>query len=228
MWVGSVGAAIGTYTTVGTPADLVKNALPAVLGTIVLVAFLLTNTLTACLDCYSGSMSALLFDLPMRRWHSVLLVGTVGGLIGWFGGQAEDFWSNFQTFLFLLGYWIGPWLGVMLVYFGLVRRSPQTATFYDRSRRVRPGLFAWVIGVLCSVPFMNQQGMYVGPFAHANPQLGDVTALVGFVVAAVACFIGFRLRPDHDADHVPPEEIPRMQPSEVPEIKTQVARGELI
>jgi NCS1 family nucleobase:cation symporter-1 len=212
VWIGSLGAAIGTHTNVGTPADLVDRALPSALGVLTLVCLFLTNTATACLDCYSGSLAGLLLDLPMRRWHSVLLVGAIGGTIGWIGGQG-DYWANFQTFLFLLGYWIGPWLGVMLVYLERVRPDVSAEVFFDRRRRVRPGLIAWLVGFLASVPFMNQYGLFVGPVAEANPHLGDLTAVVGFLVGAAACWLGFRLASDEAPDQLTAAALVPGQPS---------------
>ncbi|MFB7575931.1 purine-cytosine permease family protein [Streptomyces sp. NPDC056165] len=196
LWIGGLGAAIGTAAMVGTPADLVDKVLPSALGVVALVGLWLSNTATACLDCYSGSMAGLLLDIPMRRWQSVLVVGALGATAGWIAGQG-DYWANFQSFLFLLGYWIGPWLGVMAAYLGLVARGRVTAeVFYDRSRRVAAGLPAWAAGLAVSIPFMNQPGLFVGAAAKALPQLGDVTAAVGFLGGALACWAAFRIRPE--------------------------------
>src|SRR5699024_1515598 len=70
VWVGALGAAIGTYALVGSPSDLVMDALPLMLAVVTLIAFGVGNTMNACIDCYSGSMSALILDLPVKRWQS--------------------------------------------------------------------------------------------------------------------------------------------------------------
>ncbi|MQY31354.1 purine-cytosine permease family protein [Nocardia aurantia] len=195
VWIGGLGAAIGTQTMVGTPADLVDKVLPAGLGTVALIALWLSNTATACIDCYSGAMAALLLDIPMRRWQSVLGVGAIGTVAGWIAGRG-DYYDNFESFLFLLGYWVGPWLGVMIVYLTVIARG-RTAPelFYDKTRRVRPGLIAWIAGVAVSIPFMSQS-MFTGPVAHAIPGLGDITAAIGFLGGALACWTLFRWSPD--------------------------------
>ncbi|WP_024801467.1 cytosine permease [Nocardia sp. BMG51109] len=194
-WIGTLGAAIGTQTMVGTPADLVDKVLPGVLGVVVLVALWLSNTVTACIDCYSGSMAALLLDIPLRRWQSVVLVGAIGTVGGWIAGQG-DYYDSFQSYLFLLGYWVGPWLGVMIVYLGVVARG-RTAPdpFYDKGRRVRAGLAAWVFGLVVSVPFMNQS-LFTGPLANAVPGLGDIAAAVGFAGGAAVTWLLFAIRPE--------------------------------
>jgi purine-cytosine permease-like protein len=47
------------------------------------------------------------------------------------------------------------------------------------------GALAWVLGVLASVPFWNQ-AWFVGPFARAFPQDGDISYYVGLLIAALA------------------------------------------
>jgi NCS1 family nucleobase:cation symporter-1 len=48
---------------------------------------------------------------------------------------------------------------------------------------MRPGTYAWIIGLAASLPFWNQ-AWYTGPFAAAFPQFGDLSYYVGFIVAA--------------------------------------------
>ncbi|GAB2655121.1 cytosine permease [Gordonia jinhuaensis] len=200
-WIGCLGALIGTQMTIGTPADLMKGFLPHTLGLITLVALWLSNTTTACLDCYSGSMAALIAGVRINRWTSVLLIGTIGGVAGWVAGRG-DFWDDFQTFLFLLGYWVAPWLGVMVGYF-YIRRGHHALSF--DGRRVEVGLYAWLVGLIVCVPFMSQS-LYTGPVAAAHPGLGDIAPAVGFLVSMIVCVVLMAIvnRPVSDlADPVP-------------------------
>lgn len=194
FWVSAVGAAIGTFATVGSPSDFVGIALPALVAWLCLAGFGLSNIMCACLDCYSGGMAAQLLNLPMSRWFSVLLVGIIGGLLGWLG-LVFGFWESFKIFLFILGYWIGPWLGVMVVYFDYIHRNKaiDLNLFYDKTHKVSVGLVAWVLGFVASVPFMSQQ-LYTGFVASAHPSLGDITPLIGFIVAGIVAYIGFTLK----------------------------------
>ncbi|MEV0697497.1 cytosine permease [Saccharopolyspora sp. NPDC050389] len=195
LWMHLLGAAIGTVIFPDSPTDLVTQLIPSGLAIVALIALLASTIAGSVLDIYSGSLALLMADIPLRRWVSALLTGVLGTALGWWAGHVEgEAFGNFQNFLFVVGYWIGPWLGVTLVDFLVYRRDGvDVATFYDRSRRIGPGLTAFAIGVVASVPFMSQS-LYTGPLAAAFPQLGDITYWVGGVVAAVAYYLIKRVR----------------------------------
>jgi NCS1 family nucleobase:cation symporter-1 len=48
------------------------------------------------------------------------------------------------------------------------------------------------VGLLVSVPLFSNQEKYTGPVPHANGNFGDLTAVVGFVVAAVLYAVLYR------------------------------------
>jgi NCS1 family nucleobase:cation symporter-1 len=60
-----------------------------------------------------------------------------------------------------------------------------TGMFYDPRRMVRPGLWAWLIAIVVSIPFFDQT-LYTGFIAHQYPQLGDLSYYVSFAVAGLA------------------------------------------
>lgn len=142
------------------------------------------GTITAnVLNIYSSSLSALVINVPLKRWVAAILVGLVGGVVAWIG--RTSYYLSFENFLFLLGYWLAPWTAIVLVDFFVVHRGRYTtAIFYDPRRILGRGFWAWLIGVIASIPFFNQS-LYQGPIALKYPQLGDISYYVSFVVAGI-------------------------------------------
>jgi NCS1 family nucleobase:cation symporter-1 len=133
------------------------------------------------LNIYSSSLSSLVIQVPVKRWMAAVLVGIAGGVVAWLGHTA--YYLDYENFLFLLAYWIAPWAAIVMVdYFILHRGRYRTDLLYDPRRVLRPGFWAWIVGVVVSVPFFNQT-LYTGFIAQSAPQLGDLSYYVSFVVA---------------------------------------------
>ncbi|MHB8294088.1 MAG: hypothetical protein ACYDH5_05565 [Acidimicrobiales bacterium] len=193
MWLEALGAALGTVKFVGAPTDLVTHLLPAALGAMTMVAVVLGTLMANVLNIYSGVLSSLVLGIPMRRWVAAVVVGTLGTVVSWSSGQ-HNYWQHYEVFLFLLGYWVAPWLAILSVDYLI--GTPAKATdaggrLYGKSHRVGLGFAVWVVAVLASVPFMNQPSTtpggfgFVGPFAASHPSFGDITYFVSFLVAGV-------------------------------------------
>jgi NCS1 family nucleobase:cation symporter-1 len=93
---------------------------------------------------------------------------------------ATNFIQNYESFLFFLGYWTAPWAAIVFMGHHFHRAS--------RLPGVSAGFAAWIIGIGASVPFFNQYPLFVGSFANAYPQCGDISFAVGAVVAIIAYF----------------------------------------
>jgi NCS1 family nucleobase:cation symporter-1 len=201
VWIGVLGAALGTATEITDPSSLVTGLLPKVFGIITLIALVCSTVASTVIDLYSGSMAALVMGVPIRRWISALVVGAVGTLVCWFAGQ-QDYAGKFQTFLQLTGYWIAPWSAVLMVDFWWLNRGAglSLAQLYDRHHRGR-GLLAVIVGLAAASPFMHQD-LFTGPIASAHPGLGDLAYFVGFLVAGLVYrILGRPATPDlHDLE----------------------------
>ncbi|MEO7006195.1 MAG: cytosine permease [Microbacteriaceae bacterium] len=186
-WIGSIGAALGLAIKLGTPADLVAGALPAGLVVVILLSLFLSTASSSTIDVYSSSLSLLTMGLRIPQWATALIVGTIGAALAVIAGIG-DFYGQFQSFLVFLGYWLAPFVAIMIVRLALSARRPaltDLGALYDESRQVGVGLPALLIGIAASVPFMSST-IFTGFVAQANPGLGDITAAVGAAVAAVA------------------------------------------
>ncbi|HTZ54358.1 MAG TPA: cytosine permease [Candidatus Acidoferrum sp.] len=186
-----LGAAAVTASHVNLRTDVPTDAIAQLLGSgivarLVLVTIVL-GTLTAnCMNLYSGALAALVaFDVRIKRAIAALVVGVLGALLA-LGGSNPAHTAEFYTnFLLLLSYWAAPWAGVVLVdqwQSRALQRDPHVVPPW------RTGTLAWLIGVLVSVPFWNQ-AWFIGVFAHAYPQYGDLSYYVGFLAAAVATML---------------------------------------
>jgi NCS1 family nucleobase:cation symporter-1 len=163
------------------PVQVLVGIRPHWLVDVALVAVALGTITANVLNIYSASLSALVVNVPAKRWVTAVLVGLVGAVVAWVGHTS--YYANFENFLFLLAYWLAPWGAVVLVDYFLVHRGRYDLDrLYDPRRVVRPGLWAWAIGVVCSIPFFNQT-LYVGPIAANAPQLGDLSYFVSFIIA---------------------------------------------
>jgi nucleobase:cation symporter-1, NCS1 family len=183
VWLQVLGAAVATIGLTLAPIDLVVRVMgdfwvPA------LVAVVIGTIAANALNIYTGALSLLTLDVPIKRWVSVLAVGVIGTALAAYGAHGLS--SKYENFLLLVSYWIGPWLGIVLVDFGL--RRGGRASWGAANRAVHwPGVAAFLAGLAVSVPFMNST-LYAGPLAHRLSG-ADIAYYVGMGVAAVVYYV---------------------------------------
>ncbi|MET9386172.1 cytosine permease [Streptomyces sp. NPDC002928] len=201
--VAVIGAASATIAAPqdATPTAAFTGHLPGWLGDLVLLAIILGAVSANALNIYSSaiSVSSLGLKLPDRLGRSVLVVlsGIVGTAAAW--ASLSDAGSAYEAFLLVIAYWVGPWLGVVLVERWLRGRTAAdeepARRLGDRSYTNWPGIAALLIGVAVSVPLFSNQEKYVGWVPEHWPAFGDITCLVGFAVSA-GLYAALRKRQD--------------------------------
>ncbi|MFE2427900.1 purine-cytosine permease family protein [Streptomyces sp. NPDC059373] len=185
VWIGVLGAAMGTAGAVDNPSAMVSGLLPDVLGTIVLLSLLLSTLASTVIDLYSGAMAALVAGFTIPRWVSVLVVGGLGTALSWYAGHG-DFAQQLQDFLLMTGYWLAPWSAVIITAYWWRKRGTYGVTrLYDPGHRFGWGLPSVLLALLVEIPFMNQS-LYTGPIAAAHPALGPLGLFIGFAVSGLA------------------------------------------
>ncbi len=75
------------------------------------------------LNIYTGALSLLTLDVPIKRWISVIATGILGGALALYGVNGLS--SKYENFLLLISYWIGPWLAIVCVDFFLHPGQPS-------------------------------------------------------------------------------------------------------
>lgn len=174
VWVECLGALIGATVALAKPSDLFTSWMPEWFKAPLLIAILIGTVSANILNIYSATLSGLALGVKLRQHWMSLLVGGLGTILALV--LAKSFISSYENFLFLIGYWIMPWIGVLLAGHLTHRRS--------RSAAFSAGFAAWLATIVICIPFYNQT-MYTGMFAKAFPQCGDLTFIVSFVLAAV-------------------------------------------
>ncbi|MGH7862986.1 MAG: purine-cytosine permease family protein [Candidatus Dormibacteraceae bacterium] len=174
------------------PTAQLHLAMPQAMYDVTLLCIALGGISANALNIYSGSMSFLTLgiNIPshLRRAIVALGFGVVGFVVAYTG--LHDLGGKYQDFLLVISYWIGPWLGVILVDYVLRRgRFGDETIFYDRGHRNWAGPVALVVGGVLAVYLFSNQALYTGPLPKRVPQLGDLTFLVGFVLAALTYYL---------------------------------------
>ncbi len=191
LWLELVGVALATVfprAAAGTnPVGLISAIHIHWLVDLTLVAVMLGTITANVLNIYSGSLSALVINVPVKRWMAALAVGVVGAIVAYVAHNA--YYVGFENFLFLLGYWLAPWAAVVLVDFFIIHRGQYPESiFYNPKRIISRGFWAWLIAIIISVPFFNQ-ALYQGYIAIHAGHLGDISYYVSFVVAGILYWI---------------------------------------
>jgi NCS1 nucleoside transporter family len=193
----TVGAASATLggNALGDPTGSFTGALPAVTANLTLLAIALGAVSANVLNIYSGALSfvSLGITLPLsaRRAISALGFGLVGFLVALSG--LDDAGAKYESFLLVIAYWIGPWLGVVLTD-QLLRRGDDESFLYDTRYTNWAGPMAMLVGIVVSVLLFSNQTRFVGYVARHYSSLGDITFEVGFLVAAIL-YAALRRRP---------------------------------
>ncbi|HXB04988.1 MAG TPA: cytosine permease [Candidatus Angelobacter sp.] len=188
------GAALATIP--GTKFDVnptiqLKLAMPDWLYYLTLLCITVGAVAANAINIYSGTMSLVAvgireMGMTLRRRRAVLAVtaGVLGYLIGVIGQANVGPGSKYESFLLLISYWIAGWLAVVLVDYWMKKGDyGDESVFYDTKHQRWQGFVAMAIGVAVPGYFLaNAYPLYVGPIANNNPQIGDITFLVVFVL----------------------------------------------
>lgn len=189
--VALIGAASATIVAPegATPTAAFTGHLPGWLGDLVLLSIILGAVSANALNVYSSAMSVTSLGLRMPGWLGrgaiVVLCGLAGTAAAW--SSLADAGAAYEAFLLVIAYWVGPWLGVVLVERWLRARTPVealSARLSDRAFTNWPGTTALLAGIAVSVPLFSNQEKYVGWVPQQWPAFGDITCLVGFAVSA--------------------------------------------
>jgi NCS1 nucleoside transporter family len=163
-------------------------------GAVVLILAALGLVSVTALNMYGGSLtliSAIDSFKKVRPTLSVRVI-TIGftavlSLVGALAAS-KHFLANFNNFLLLILYLFIPWTAVNLVDYYIVRRG-----HYAIAEIFKPdgmygrwgwrGIFAYLIGFACMVPFFDVGTLYEGPAAKAIGN-ADISFFVGLPIAA--------------------------------------------
>lgn len=198
--VSLIGAASATIVAPegATPTAAFTGHLPSWLSNLVLLAIILGAVSANALNVYSSAMSVTSLGLRLPAWLGrsalVVLSGLAGTAAAW--ASLADAGHAYEAFLLVIAYWVGPWLGVVLVERWMRSHTPAeelTPRLGDRSYTNWPGMAALLTGIAVSVPLFSNQEKYVGWVPEQWPAFGDITCLVGFVVSA-GLYAGLRRR----------------------------------
>ena len=201
----AAGAAAATAVGFGegNPTDLFTSGavMPAVIGKLTLLAIFFGAISANALNIYSGAMSFLAvgirIPLALRRAIVAGAFGVLGFVIALIA--STDPKNSYENFLLVIAYWIAPWLGVVLAdrYY---RRGTRIAAFLADDARYRnpAGVIAMVVAIVLSIWLFANQTLYTGVLVAPTERIsggfvtdygiGDLTPLVGFVLAVVLYF----------------------------------------
>ena len=190
MAVGAASVTIGAPSS-DNPTEAFTANFPSIIADLTLLAIAVGAVAANAINVYSGAMAFVTmgFKLPIGIQRALVTVffGVVGFLVAWWA--LADAAASYEAFLLLVAYWIGPWLGVVFADRLLRREPPTLALLYDPKYTNWGGVAAFVLGLVASVLLFCNQERFVGFVVRAVPDLGDIGAFVGFVIAFVAYLV---------------------------------------
>jgi NCS1 family nucleobase:cation symporter-1 len=192
-WSGVVGE--------GLPTSAFTAALPSWLATLTLIGIAVGSVSANVLNIYSGTMSFIAAGVKLgfksRRAIMVVIAGVVGGGLSYFAVE-DNFRFMFELFLLTVGYWLAPWVAILVVDRLLRKGQNIDAIITEEAKHSNiAGPITFVVTTVVSVllfakaemPTVKFYGLLTGPGAEN----GDWTALVGGLSAAAIYFILFKL-----------------------------------
>ena len=188
------GAAVVTAGGKDVAPAAFTSLLSTWLGKLVLACICIGAIAANAINVYSGSVSFMALGIKLPTHVARAAVAVVFGIIGLFValGGLNNAGTDYENFLLIIAYWIGPWLGVVFVDRILRRGQDIQELLGDKSYTNWAGPIAMLVGGALSIWLFAAQTDYTGPIAKAHPGLGDLTFEVGFVLAAVLYAALFR------------------------------------
>ena len=184
--LGAVSATSSGPSELTDPTGSFTRVLPPAVRDLTLLAIALGAVSANVLNIYSGALSAAAAGvrLPVRTRRAVvgLGLGAVGLVVAI--TALHDAGQRYESFLLVIAYWIGPWLGVALTDLVLRRGRTPGGVLFDPRYRQPAGPLAMLVAMGVSIPLFSNQTEFVGLVPRHHPGVGDLTFEVGFVLAA--------------------------------------------
>lgn len=187
-WMMALGAVLTTLGSQGGVIGAFELALPGPVLAVTLFTLGIAAIPHNSVNLYSGAMASLTWGFPLNRSATVALSGVLGAVLAvLFGGPAFE--DAFHAFLFLVAYYVTPWLAIVCADYFWVHRGgrgyPPAAEFGRPDGQLGgirwPGMAAFLLGILVSVPFMATD-LFTGPIGRALNG-ADLSYFVSFLVA---------------------------------------------
>jgi NCS1 nucleoside transporter family len=185
----AAGAAMVSAAGASANVDpgIYTGLMPTWIGKLTLLCIAIGGVCANALNIYSGAMSFLSLGvvLPPRRARAIVacVFGVLGLVLALFG--LKNAGTNYENFLLVIAYWIGPWLGVVLTDRLLRGAEDPRLLALDRRFTNWAGPIAMLVGMVLSIWLFSNQTKYMGLVVKHHPGVGDITFLVGFGVSAV-------------------------------------------
>jgi NCS1 family nucleobase:cation symporter-1 len=127
-------------------------------GSLTLVAVFLSTIGMGALNGYTGSLSLQTAGVRLPRLLIVCLLGMLTFCISlWFLYGGQDLPTRAQSFLLFIGYWIAPWLGIVITDWVKRKGQLQVSSLNQRTELPSgfPASLAFVLGFVFALPFSN-------------------------------------------------------------------------
>ncbi len=147
------------------------------------------------INLYSNSLSFISIGIKVKRYVPVIIASAFSLILGIIGFRI--FYQFYETFLFMLDYWITPWIAILIADFFIVNRKSK---FSERKIPLinKAGIFSYSAALLASVPFMAPSGIFEFPIARMIGGV-DISYFVSFFLA-MALYLSFsRYSKEHGA-----------------------------
>ena len=177
------------YGAKTNPVADFTDALPGWLAKAVLLGIVIGSICANVLNIYSGSMSFLTIGFKLGSHQRRAIASVVFGVLGFLLARSamNNPANNYENFLLVMSYWIGPWLGVMAAD-KVIRKGASIERLLFADRENPAGPIAFIIGVVVSIWLFANQKYYTGVVPKHNGNFGDLAFPVGFALAFAIYF----------------------------------------
>jgi purine-cytosine permease-like protein len=172
------------------PTGDFTSLMPNLLGKLVLLGIVGGSIAANVLNIYSGSMSFLTIGFKLGSHQRRAISAVVFGILGFLLARAalNNPANNYENFLLVMSYWIGPWLGVMIAD-KVLRKGASIERLLFANRENIAGPIAFVVAGFISIWGFSNQSYYSGYFVKRHPGIGDIAFLIGFVLAFAIYYV---------------------------------------
>lgn len=188
-WSGLVGE--------GLPTSAFASVLPQWLAVLTLIGIAVGSVSANVLNIYSGTMSFIAAGVKLgfksRRAIMVLLAGVIGGSLSYLAVE-DNFRFMFELFLLTVGYWLAPWVAILVVDRLMRKGQNIDALITEEAKHSNiAGPIAFVVATAVSISLFAKAEMptvkFYGALTGPGAENGDWTALAGALLAAGLFFV---------------------------------------